>query len=342
MVSVVVAAYNYGHFIGQALDSLAAQTYENWECIVIDDGSTDNTSEVIRAYAQKDARVRYLHQVNSRQAAARNNGVRNSTGKYLQFLDADDLIEPRKLEQQVEFMERNPDVDIVYSDTRFFHTDNPSELLYSMWGENTPWQPGVSGCGVEVLLSLVQKNTIPINSALTRRSIFERVGPFDDELPPVEDWDFWLRCAEAGACFHFSDMAGARALVRSHPSSSSRIRLKLVSSTLLMRKKLATRLKGVEARRINANLLAEVEGIVGAEEVMQNNRARGLYHLARAAVLDRTFRHRFKWLACAIAAPLVGRSRFETIYSSSISGTLMSPLRRFQANSGNKSGRAVS
>ena len=334
IVSVIMPAHNYGHFIGSALDSLAAQTFANWECIVVDDGSTDNTPEVVKAYAAKDDRVRYLRQENARQAAARNTGVRNSTGKYFQFLDADDLIEPRKFERQVEYLEQHPDVDIVYSDTRFFWSENPSELLYSMWGENKPWQPGISGCGAEVLLPLVQVNTIPINSPLTRRSIVERVGPFTEELPPIEDWDFWLRCAEAGACFHFSDMEGTRALVRAHPSSSSRSRLRLVSSTLLMRKRLATRLKEVEARRINAKLMGEAEGTLGVEEVMNNNRARGFYHLGMAAVLDRKFRHRLKWLACALAAPLVGRSRFETIYSSSISATVMSPLRRFQPNSG--------
>lgn len=330
VVSVIIPAHNYGHYIGEALDSLAAQTFEHWECIVVDDGSTDNTSEVVNAYAQKDARVRYLRQENARQAAARNNGIQNSAGKYFQFLDADDLIETRKLERQVEYLERHLDVDIVYSDTRFFRSENPSELLYSMWGENKPWQPGISGCGAEVLQPLVQVNTIPINSSLTRRSIVERVGPFDEELPPVEDWDFWLRCAEAGACFQFSDMEGTRALVRSHPSSSSRSRLRFVSSILLLRKRLATRLKDVEARRINAKLMGEAQGTLGVEEVMNNNRARGFYHLGMAAVLDRKFKHRLKWLACALAAPLVGRSRFETIYSSSISATVMSPLRRFR------------
>jgi glycosyltransferase involved in cell wall biosynthesis len=334
VVSVIIPAHNYGHFITAALDSLAAQTFENWECIVVDDGSTDNTPEVVKAYGAKDDRVRYLRQENSRQAAARNNGVRNSSGKYFQFLDADDLIEPRKLERQVEYLERHPHVDIVYSDTRFFCSENPSELLYSMWGENRPWQPGISGRDAEVLLPLLQLDTIPINAPLTRRSIVERVGPFNEELPPVEDWDFWLRCAEAGACFHFSDMGGTRALVRSHSSSSSRSRLKFVSSTLLMRKRLARRLKDVEARRINAKLLAEAEGTLGAEEVMHNNRGRGLFHLGKAVVLDRKFRHRLKWFACALAAPLVSRNRFETIYSSSISRAVMSPLRRFQPNGG--------
>lgn len=327
VVSVIIPAHNYGCFISAALDSLAAQTFANWECIVVDDGSTDNTPEVVKAYAAKDNRVRYLRQENSRQAAARNNGLRNSGGRYFQFLDADDLIEPRKLERQVEYLERHPDVDIVYGDTRFFPSENPSELLYSMWGENAPWQPGISGCGAEVLLPLLQLNTIPINAALTRRSIIDRVGLFDETLPPVEDWDYWLRCAEAGASFHFSDTEGTRALVRSHLSSSSKSRLRLVSATLLMRKRLAARLTDIEARRNNAKLLAEAEGTLGAEQVLHHNRARGVYHLGRAAILDRKLRHRLKWFACAIAAPFVGRQRFEKVYSSSISRAVMRPLR---------------
>jgi hypothetical protein len=94
-----------------------------------------------------------------------------------------------------------------------------------------------------------------------------------------------------------------------------------------MRKKLAARLTDVEARRINSKLLAETEGTLGAEQVLHNKRARGFYHLGRAAVLDRKFRHRLKWFACALAAPF-GRSSFETVYSSSISSAVKSPFRR--------------
>jgi hypothetical protein len=79
-------------------------------------------------------------------------------------------------------------------------------------------------------------------------------------------------------------------------------------------------------------LLAEAEGTLGAEQVMHNKRARGLYHLGRAVLLDRKIRQRLKWFACAVAAPWVGRSRFETIYSASISRAVMSPFRRVQAN----------
>jgi glycosyltransferase involved in cell wall biosynthesis len=330
LVSVIMPAYNYARFIGAAMESLTAQTFENWECIVVDDGSTDDTPEVVEAYIRKDPRVRYLRQENSKQAAARNNGIQHSTGKYLQFLDADDRIETRKLELQVEYLERHPEVDIVYGDARFFASENPSALLYSMWGHDKPWQPGISGCGVEVLLPLLQLNSIMVNAALTRRSVIDRAGLFDEELPPVEDWDWWLRCAEDGACFRYFDTEGTLALVRSHSSSSSKSRVQFYASVLLMRKKLAARLRDAEALRKNARLLAETEGTLGAEQVLHNNRASGVYHLGRAAVLDRELRHRLKWFACAIAAPFVGNQRFARIYSSSISHAVMRPFRQVQ------------
>jgi glycosyltransferase involved in cell wall biosynthesis len=328
-VSVVVAAYNYGQFIGATLESLQAQTFANWECLVVDDGSTDDTVDVVARFAEADARIKLFRQQNRRQAAARNNALRHITGKYVQFLDADDLIEPRKFERQVEYLEAHPNVDIVYGDTRFFLSDRPDELLYSMYGENKPWQPGISGAGREMLLSLLQRNNVLVCAPLTRRHLIQRVGIFDEELPPLEDWEFWIRCVLAGAHFHYDDFEGAWSLVRSHPGSSSKNRLRFTAAEVRMRRKLARLLaNNPTALRENAQLLAEAEGTLGAQEVMHGVRTRGFYYLSRAVVLDKKFRQRLKWLACALAAPFVGRERFEKVYSSSISGAVMKPLKQ--------------
>ena len=96
LVSVIVPTYNYGHFIEETLECLCSQTYPNWECVVIDDGSTDDTAERVARFIERDSRFKFLRQTNARQAAAKNNGLRNSVGQYIQFLDADDLIEPQK------------------------------------------------------------------------------------------------------------------------------------------------------------------------------------------------------------------------------------------------------
>jgi len=328
LVSVVVPTYNYEQFIGQTLDSVRAQTYGNWECVVVDDGSTDDTAGVVARCAGRDPRIKYVWQKNQRQGAAKNNGLRNSRGDYFQFLDADDLIEPRKLELQVGFLERHADVDIVYGGVRFFLTEDPGARLHSMWGEDRPWMPGISGAGREVLLALVRANIMAINSPLVRRSVVEAVGDFDEGLPPAEDWDYWIRCAAAGARFRHEEAEGTLALVRSHPRSSSKQKMSWLTASLLLRKKLARSLCDPEARRLNAALLAENEGLLGVEEVLHGSRARGVGRLLKAGVTDRKLNQRAKWLVSALSAPFVSRSRFGKIYSASLTGGARGGLRK--------------
>src|SRR3989440_1186714 len=121
LVSVIIPTYNYAHFITEAVASVQSQTYSNWEIIVVDDGSTDDTEEVVKRIAADERRISYLRQDNARQAAARNNGISHAKGNYFQFLDGDDLIEPQKLEQQVTFSEQHTRLDITYSGGRCFY-----------------------------------------------------------------------------------------------------------------------------------------------------------------------------------------------------------------------------
>src|SRR5215208_272018 len=245
LVSVVVPAYNYGHLIRETLDSLAAQTYARWECVVVDDGSTDDTREVVGAYAAGDARVRYVRQENARQAAARNNGVRHSSGEFFQFLDADDLIEPHKLGRQVDYLVRHAEADIVCSGVRYFTGDAGGELShsrrYSVWDDGQPWMPEVSGRGDVLMERLLRNNIMVVNSPLVRRRVVEAVGEFDEGLTPVEDWDYWTRCAAAGFYFQYDDAEGVRALVRAHELSASLDGRRMMRATLKMRRAWAAR-----------------------------------------------------------------------------------------------------
>jgi glycosyltransferase involved in cell wall biosynthesis len=329
LVSVIVPTYNYGRLIGHSLDSLRAQTYPNWECVVVNDGSTDDTAEVVARHAERDARIRYVRQENLKQAAARNNGIRNSGGDYFQFLDADDLIEPRKFEQQVEYLEAHPEIDIVYGDARYFSDEAMRERHLMPGGRDEPRAPTVSGSGESVVAALVRKDPIPINTALVRRSVIERVGPFDERLSPVEDWEFWIRCAALGARFHYEVFEQTYALVRCHPASASRSSgRRLLRAILLMRKKIMGMPVGPEVLRLNKELAAEEEGFLGVEEVLEGERAAGAYRLCRAAVKDGNARHRIKWLACAFAAPFVSRKQFYKLYSSSLTGSAARSLTR--------------
>jgi glycosyltransferase involved in cell wall biosynthesis len=107
LVSIIVPCYNYGYFLPETLDSILAQSYTKWECIIVDDGSTDNTKDVATTYLITDQRFRYIYQNNRGLSAARNTGIKLSKGSYIQFLDADDLLQEKKLESQICFLEQH-------------------------------------------------------------------------------------------------------------------------------------------------------------------------------------------------------------------------------------------
>jgi len=185
-VSTVIPAYNSAKYVCQAVESVLAQIYQDYEVIVVDDGSTDDTRQRLMAY---EGRIRYICQDNAERSAARNNGIRQSTGEYIAFLDADDLWLPRKLQAQVAFLERNPDVGLVYSYARVIDAD----------GKNKPFlkgdfpEQGVSTA--HVFHHLMLGNFIPCPTVVVRRACLDVVGLFDESFCYVEDWELWLRVA---------------------------------------------------------------------------------------------------------------------------------------------------
>jgi glycosyltransferase involved in cell wall biosynthesis len=326
LVNVIVPTYNYGHFIEETLECLCAQTYQNWECLVVDDGSTDDTAERVSRFIERDPRFRFLRQANAKQAAAKNNGLRNSAGQYIQFLDADDLIEPQKFEKQVEYLEAHPEVDIFYGSMRYFGSENPAERLYWIWGENKPWMPEVSGRGKEVLTALVRHNIMVINSPLIRRSVVDKVGPFDDRLPPAEDWDYWLRCAAAGMRFEFNDAPGTLALVRYHTSSSSSDRRSMYASMKLIRQKIKELTDDEEILVLNREQMTKDQEAVALETISHGPLKDCLKEMLRVASSSGRIKHRLKWLTCAFAAPFVSRPQLKMLVTSSITRPWLSRI----------------
>lgn len=305
LVSVIVPTYNYGRFIGQTLDSLRAQTYAAWECVVVDDGSTDDTEDTVARVSAVDARVRYVRQANQRQAVAKNTGLAEARGKYVQFLDADDLLEPLKLERQVEFLEANPAADIVYGGARYFHSERPGERLYGMFGEDAPWMPELSGAGKTIILPLVRMNIMAINAALVRREAIDDVGPFDPVLPPVEDWDYWLRCALKGKRFEFRDFEGALALVRAHEASTSRQHASALVAWRGLRAKIDTLTEDAEILFLNQEMKSQLEAALGIEAVAAGSRLSAARQFARAARMCPRPKGSLKWMLCALGSPLL-------------------------------------
>ncbi|MBO0357370.1 glycosyltransferase [Hymenobacter sp. BT186] len=286
LVSIIIPCYNYGWLLPETLDSVLTQTYPHWECIIIDDGSTDNSRAVGEEYQARDTRFRYIYQENKGMSAARNTGVAAAKGQYIQFLDSDDLLVPRKLETQVLLLEAHPEVDIVYGDVRCFRQGQPDSLSRSFDMQDSAWMPEVSGCGAVMINALVKKNIMAVNAALIRRELLQRVGPVAEHLRSVEDWEYWVRCALAGACFLYDGNPAAWALVRVHPTSTSHNMLRMYEHEVLVRNELATKLQQLGATEaLHDNEMAIVNGAsrIAMHDLMNGNSLDGIKRLIQLA-----------------------------------------------------------
>ncbi len=185
-VSTVITCYNYGRFLATAVDSVLAQTYANFDVVVVDDGSTDDTARVMATYAN-DCRVRYIRQENRGQASAKNLGIRSTDGELVAFLDADDIWEPRKLEKQVPLFER-PDIGLVYSGVSMIDESGAALPFEGFTGYLSPRSGRVTEW-------LVFDNIVPFSSSVVRRECFNACGTFDESLQMGIDWDLWLRAS---------------------------------------------------------------------------------------------------------------------------------------------------
>jgi glycosyltransferase involved in cell wall biosynthesis len=322
LVTVIVPAFNYGSLIAYTLESLLDQEYRNWECIVVDDGSEDDTASVVNRYRNRDKRIVYVYQRNGGLSNARNNGLLQARGKYVQFLDADDLIESGKLQCHVQYLENNPGIDIVYGGARYFRMDRPNERRYSMRDDDAPWMPETSGSGEEVIRSLINANIMVVSAPLLRRRIIGQVGLFDEEISIIADWDYWIRCSIKGARFQYLDEAGALSLIRWHSNSLSQNRLKLGKHTIRLRQKLDKILQDgalIEYNRLNK--LSDVRGF-GVELVKAGYPFRAIRYLLEAAMKSETWRECLKWTYSALAAPFATKRNFHKIVYSPIRESL--------------------
>lgn len=180
-VSVVITNYNYGRFLQQTIESVLAQTYPNIEVIVVDDGSTDETWEVIAKYPQ----ITVIRQHREGVSVARNKGAMAASGDYLAFLDSDDMWAPQKIEKQVQKFLNNPDLGAVTVGT--IHIDSHGNQMYiDLQGEE--------GHLAEKILLFHRPNIYPSGMMITREA-FERVGGFDPNLSTAADLDFAFRVA---------------------------------------------------------------------------------------------------------------------------------------------------
>ncbi|MBF0503854.1 MAG: glycosyltransferase [Candidatus Omnitrophica bacterium] len=181
-VSVIIPTYNRGQYITQAIESVLSQTFLDYEIIVIDDGSTDNTQEILKKYKNEIKSIRHENQGISK---TRNSAINQSCGEYLAFLDSDDYWTSEKLAQQVKVLDSHPNVGIVYARMPIINEK----------GEKIGMKPaGVSGKNFKELLEVW--GDLPTSSIMVRRDCFTKAGLFDVSLDTMEDIDMWIRIAQ--------------------------------------------------------------------------------------------------------------------------------------------------
>jgi len=210
-VSVVIPTYKRPDFLVEAVESVLAQTYQDFEIIVIDDGSEDDTKSRLTGFIEKtpaaQGRTFFYEQKNSGSAIARNRGIFYSKGEYVAFLDSDDLWYPTKLEKQVKILYENPEIGVVYTDCYCGESASDPNQQGFFANANPP-----SGMIFERML---RNNLFWTSSLLLRKEVFILAGTFDPTLRRCQDYDLWLRICYYNPCHFIPEILG---LFREHPN----------------------------------------------------------------------------------------------------------------------------
>jgi glycosyltransferase involved in cell wall biosynthesis len=183
-VSIVMAAKNYARFLPEAIESVLAQTFADWELLIVDDGSTDYTPDVVQPFLA-DPRVKYTRSDRLGQSRAKNLGIRFARGEFIAFLDADDAWEPTKLDKQLPLFMNRPEVGVVYC----------RRGLMDEAGNALPQRLSSAPPRGRILDRMIVQNHVCFSSAVVRRIVFSHVGLFDPEWDLSIDYDLWLRVA---------------------------------------------------------------------------------------------------------------------------------------------------
>jgi GT2 family glycosyltransferase len=188
LVSVIMPAYNMAPYLSDAVESVRAQTFSDWELLIVDDGSTDDTAAIARGYSVLDGRVRLVRQENRGISAARNAALRVGRGAFFSLLDSDDLWDPEFLAAQLDVFEAHPATALVSGSARLLGGPRHGQ----------PARPELSGTPMLSLEEMIADERAVFVMTTFRREVVDRIGMFDVEKQRSEDWDFWLRAVVAG------------------------------------------------------------------------------------------------------------------------------------------------
>lgn len=221
-VSIILPTYNRDNLIARSIKSILNQSYQDFELIIVDDGSTDNTPKIVKKLKRKDERIRYLkHEKNHGAAKARNTGIVASKSDYLAFQDSGDLWLPRKLEKQIKTLNRfSQRTGVVY--TRMYRLDKGRKKYVPL--------PNVRKKNGRIHGELLKGNFIGTPSILAKRECFDTMGKFDERLPRLQDWDLVLRFSKK---YQFRVVDEPLVIVLSSPDSIS-TREKALTKALIL------------------------------------------------------------------------------------------------------------
>ncbi|WP_410744289.1 glycosyltransferase family 2 protein [Flavobacterium sp. 1355] len=216
LISIIMPAYNAELYISDAVNSVIKQTYTNWELIIIDDGSTDKTANIVNQLVESDSRINYHYQENGKQGKARNYGISKSKGIYLAFLDADDLWLPEKLKMQITQIEEK-NVDLVFSDSYVFNDNQVFDISKKMNIPDSVFH------GPKSLQLFLKTNKVPILTVLVKKEKVTDVECFSQKLDiqNVEDYHLWLKLLMTNCIFYSSNRVLAKYRIHNNSVTSS-------------------------------------------------------------------------------------------------------------------------
>jgi glycosyltransferase involved in cell wall biosynthesis len=276
VVSIIIPVHNSGSWIRDTIDNVISQTYPCREIIIVDDGSTDNTKQLIDI--QYGESVKYFYQDNAGPARARNRGIEVASGEYIQFLDSDDFLSPDKIARQMAVFMANPECHVVYCDFAF--TSEGTDVGV----EESPAAYKKKYGTENMFEALLDSNFIVIHSPLTRTEVIRNCGAFDTTLSSDEDYDLWLRIAGEGYRFCFVPEVLAFYRKRGNSVSTnlfkqSRGTLQALNKAKSYRKKLTEK----EREKLRCNLSREY-GWTSRHYLSQGNYSKALSDLLQSIV----------------------------------------------------------
>ncbi|MFZ6664537.1 glycosyltransferase family 2 protein [Peijinzhouia sedimentorum] len=188
-ISIIIPCYNQGHFLTECVESVLSQDFNDWEMLIVNDGSTDDTLKLALDFASKDKRINVIDKENGGLSSARNAGIQQAKGTWLLFLDADDYLLPTYFQcLSNEFEAHSAETLIQYG---YQYVEEESKKVIYSKNLNSPQEPLIPG--------IFKGNIGPCHSLVISTELVGKIGDFDESLKSAEDWDFWIRAAKAGA-----------------------------------------------------------------------------------------------------------------------------------------------